>query len=342
MAFGLTNAPATFQLLMNSVLGPYLRKFALVFFDDILIFSKSLAEHLEHIKLVFEKLREHQLVAKLSKCTFAQEKVEYLGHVITGQGVATDPSKVAAIVQWPATSNVTQLRRFLGLVGYYRRFIQGYGSVCKPVFNALKKDSFSWTVEQQLAFDKVKQLKTIAPVLALPNFSQPFVLETDASGYGLGAVLMQNGKPLSFMSKAIGSKAAALSTYDKEALAIIEALNKWKHYFAASSLIIKTDQESLKYINEQRLTEGVQHKLLIKLLGYNFMVEYKRGKENRTADALCRATHAIMARFSSSAQPAWISDVTANYVSDQTCKDTISQLAVNPTSYPVTALQMGC
>jgi hypothetical protein len=147
---------------------------------------------------------------------------------------------------------------------------------------------------------------TTAPVLAMPDFSIPFVLEADASGYGIGAVLMQRGQPIAFLSKAIGPKAAGWSTYDKEALAIIEAIKQWKHYFAASSIIIRTDQQSLKHIQEQKLTEGIQHKLLIKLLGYKFRVEYKKGKENKVADALSRVKYAISTLISSAAIPAWI------------------------------------
>jgi hypothetical protein len=224
MPFGLTNAPATFQQLMNNVLEKFLRKFALVFFDDILIYSKSVQEHTVHLQQVFTSLRSNKLFAKRKKCTFAQEKVEYLGHIITGQGVATDPTKIEAITNWPIPTNVTELRSFLGLAGYYRRFVQNYGIICRPLFAALKKEGFTWSEEQTLAFTELKQKMTTTPVLAMPDFSQPFVLETDASGYGIGAVLMQQGKPISFMSKAIGPKAAALSTYDKEALAIIEAL----------------------------------------------------------------------------------------------------------------------
>lgn len=182
---------------------------------------------------------------------------------------------------------------------------------------------------------------TQAPVLALPDFSKPFVLETDACAYGLGAVLMQEGRPISFFSKSIGPKAAAFSTYDKEALAIIEALKHWKHYFAASSLIIRTDQQSLKYIQEQKLTEGIQHKLLVKLLGYNYTVEYKQGKKNRVVDALSRVQYRIHALVASAVKPAWITEVVASYKNDQRCKDLLAQLATSPTSVPNHALQQG-
>lgn len=250
MPFGLTNAPATFQQLMNTILTLYMRKIVLVFFDDILVYNRNTKEHLKHLQQVLEVLQSHQLYAKLSKCTFAQPQVEYLGHVIRGNGVTTDPTKIEAIVQWPTPENVTQLRSFLDLTGYYRRFIQNYGFICKPLFQPLKKDNFKWANEQMEAFNILKHKMTQAPVLALPDFSQPFILETDACAYGIGVVLMQEGRPLSYFSKTIGPKAAAMSTYDKEAMANIEPLKHWKHYFAASSLIVRTDQQSLKYIQE--------------------------------------------------------------------------------------------
>lgn len=230
---------------------------------------------------------------KKSKCVFGQTQVEYLGHIIRHNGVATDPIKVDAVRKWPEPQNITQLRSFLGLAGYYRRFVKGYGIICKSLFAALKNDGFSWGEEQKMAFENIKTAMSSAPVIALPDYSQPFVLEADASGYGLGAVLMQGGRPISFMSKSIGPKSAALSTYDKEALAILEGLKKRKHYFVGSTLVIRTYQQSLKYIQEQRMTEGVQHKLLVKLFGYNYKVEYKKGRENRAADALSRVKYDV-------------------------------------------------
>jgi hypothetical protein len=144
------------------------------------------------------------------------------------------------------------------------------------LFDPLKKEQFVWTDKQEKAFSDLKKIMIEPPVLALPNFSLPFILEADACDYGIRVVLMQQGKPISFLSKALGPRSAGWSTYDKEALAILEALKKWKHYFSASSLVIRTDQQSLRYIQEQKLTEGIQHKLLVKLLGYNYSMEYKK------------------------------------------------------------------
>lgn len=266
MPFGLTNTPATFQALMNDVLAQFVRKFSLVFFDDILIYSKSMDDHINHLRTVFETLRTNKLFAKLSKCIFAQKQVEYLGHIITDKGVATDPSKITAVLNWPTPTNITELIEFWGLTDYYRRFIKHYGIICRPLFDSLKKDSFSWGPTQNIAFLQHKQMMTQAPVLALPDFTKPFVLETDASGYGLGAVLMQQGQPIAYLNKTLGPKAAAASIYDKEAMAILEALRKWKHYFSSTSLVIKTGQQSLKYIHEQKLTEGIQHKATYQII----------------------------------------------------------------------------
>jgi hypothetical protein len=192
--------------------------------------------------------------------------VEYLGHVISEQGVATDPQKIAAVKDWPVSKTITQLRGFLGLARYYRRFVKDFGIICRPLHDMLKKNSFSWSNEKTQAFNTLKTKLTSAPVMALANFSIPFVLETDACGNGIGAVLMQQGKPIAYFSRTLGIRNAAMSTYDKEALAILEALKRWRHYFLDSDLIIKTDQKILKYITEQKVAEGIQHKLLLKLL----------------------------------------------------------------------------
>jgi hypothetical protein len=246
MPFGLTNAPATFQALMNKVFEPFMRKIMLVFFDDILIFSKTLEEHAQHLATILNVLRTNKLFAKFSKCVFATQQVEYLGHIISQHGVATDPQKIAAVQNWPVPKTITQLRGFLGLAGYYRRFVKDFGIICRPLHDMLKKHSFVWTEEQTTAFNLLKRCLTTAPVMALPNFSLPFTLETDACGTGIGAVLMQQGKPIAYFSKTLGIKNAALSTYDKEALAILEALKRWRHYLLDSDLVIKTDQKKFE------------------------------------------------------------------------------------------------
>lgn len=193
MPFGLTNAPATFQFLMNQVLAPFLRKFVLVFFDDILIYSKNWEDHKRHIEEVMTALRDNELVIKLKKCAFGLTSVSYLGHIISQEGVATDPQKVKKIANWPIPRNVTDLRKFLGMTGYYRRFIKGYGVVCRPLHDTLKKEGFQWGEPQTIAFENLKRHMCTSPVLSLPDFSTEFVIEADACGNGIGAVLMQLG-----------------------------------------------------------------------------------------------------------------------------------------------------
>jgi hypothetical protein len=166
------------------------------------------------------------------------------------------------------------------------------------------------------------------------DFTEPFILEADPSDSCIGVVLMQEGKPVSFLSKSLGPRPAGLSTYDKEALALIEALKKWKHYVSETSLMLRTDQQSLKYMGDQRLIQGVQNKLLIKLLGYNYKIEYKQGKENKAADALSRKPHTINSMVITSAIPLWVIEVLDSYNEDTKCKELEEQLRISPIVVP--------
>lgn len=192
MPYGLTGALATFQAIMNHILRPLLRKCVVVFIDDILIYSKTYEEHVQHIKMVFDILREHQFHVRLSKCSFAQQQLKYLGHVLSPAGVATDPSKIAVIKSWPVLGSVKELRSFLGMAGYYRRFVNNFGAMAKPLTDLLKKGQlFLWTVAHEESFNALKEALISAPVLALPNFEKVFVVQTDASEKGIGDVLHQ-------------------------------------------------------------------------------------------------------------------------------------------------------
>ena len=288
MPFGLTNAPASFQGWMNSIFKPLLRKCVLVFFDDILIYSSSQEDHWQHLKMVFELMREHSLYAKDSKCSFLMAKVEYLGHFISAVGVETDPRKVEAVAKWPTPVCVKDLRSFLGLAGYYRKFIRNFATISKELTNQLKKGAFQWNSSAQQAFDNLKTALVTAPVLALPDFNKVFVVETDASKEGIGAVLMQDSHPLAFLSKALGPRWQNLSVYEKELLAIVCAVQKWEQYLCGSHFIIKTDQKSLKWLLQQRISTPFQHFWLSKLMGFDYEIQYKGGTENVVADALSR------------------------------------------------------
>jgi hypothetical protein len=196
MPFGLSNAPAMFQALMNDVLRPYLRRFVLVFFDDILIYSSSWAEHLQHVGVVLHALRVHRLHLKRSKCSFGASSVAYLGHVISAEGVAMDADKVAAVASWPTPRLARALRGFLGLAGYYRKFIRDFGIIAAPLTRLLRRDAFAWDDDADSAFRVLQGTLTTGPVLQMPDFTKDFVVDSDASGADFGTVLHQ-GSPSS-------------------------------------------------------------------------------------------------------------------------------------------------
>ncbi|XP_062104134.1 uncharacterized mitochondrial protein AtMg00860-like [Humulus lupulus] len=190
---------------MNRLFSPFLRRFVIVFFYDILIYSRNISDHVFHLRMVLQLLQDNSFYAKVTKCSFFQSTIDYLGHLVSAKGVSVDPSKIAAMCDWPTPTSVKQLRGFLGLTGYYRRFVAHYASVAAPLTDLLKKDSFQWSSEASQAFEKLKAAMTSTPVLQLPDFSQDFIVETDASNIGIGGVLMQNGHPIAFFSKKIGT-----------------------------------------------------------------------------------------------------------------------------------------
>lgn len=288
MPFGLMNAPATFQATMNDIFRPFLRKFVLVFFDDILIYSKNMSEHQHHLSQILSVLFEHCFVANQSKCKFGCKQIDYLGHIISGEGVAVDPEKVRCILEWPEPRNVKGVRGFLGLTGYYRKFVKDYGKLVKPLTELTKKDNFSWGAEADAAFKLMKVIMTSPPVLVLPNFSLPFEVECDAAGRGIGAVLMQQRKPIAYFSKALSQGNLAKSVYEKELMALVLCIQHWRHYLLGKQFTVFTDHKSLKHFLQQRITSPDQQCWLAKLLGYQFEVKYKPGMDNKAADALSR------------------------------------------------------
>jgi hypothetical protein len=288
MAFGLCNAPATFQALMNDVLRPFLCWFVLVFFDDILIYSKNWEEHLHHLRMVLEELQRHQLFVERSKCAFGAPSIAYLGHVISAAGVAMDPAKVQAIFDWPVPRSAQAVRGFLGLAGYYRKFVPNYGTVAAPLTTLLKKDGFAWDDKAAAAFGALKATVTSAPVLTLPDFTKTFVVECDASSHGFGAVLTQEGHPVAFFSRPIAPRHQALAAYERELIGLVQAVRHWRSYLWGRCFVVKTDHYSLKYLLDQRLSTIPQHHWAGKLLGFTFTVEYRSGATNVVVDALSR------------------------------------------------------
>lgn len=265
-----------------------IHKMVLVFFDDILIYSKSSEEHLHHVREVFHLLRQHQLAVKFKKCAFGQSELEYLGHIISDVGVKVDRTKISAMLDWPQPTTVTELRGFLGLTGYYRKFVRNYGIIARPLTNLLRKGQFAWSPEAEATFNALKTALTTTPMLAMSDFSLPFVIQTDASGEGIGAVLSQNDRPIAFMSRTLGISKQAWSTYAREMLAIVIAIRVWRPYIIGRRFIIQTDQRSLRYLLEQRILTPEQQKWMGKLVGYDYEITYKPGKSNGAADALSR------------------------------------------------------
>ena len=202
MPFGFTNAPTAFMDLINRVFQPYLNRFILVFIDDILVYSGNPEEHSEHLRIVLQTLKERQLYAKLSKCQFWLDKVTFLGHVISAEGVSMDPQKIEVVVNWKPPKNVSKVRSFLGLVGYYKKFVEGFSKIAAPLTKLTRKDvKYDWVDTCQQSFEELKGRLTLAPVLALPNGRYGFMVYSDASRQGLGCVLMQNDKVIAYASR---------------------------------------------------------------------------------------------------------------------------------------------
>ena len=291
---------------------------------------------------MFEWLATDQWKLKLSKCKFAQRSVAYLGHIISEQGVSTDPSKVQAIVEWPVPSSVKELRSFLGLAGYYRKFVRHFGIISRPLTTLLKKGClFIWTSEHDTAFATLKSALSTAPVLALPDFSLPFAIETNACDSGVGAMLMQKDHPLAFISKSLSPRTRGLSTYEKEYLAILVAVEQWRHYLQCGEFTIHTDQKSLVHLNEQRLHTPWQQKVFTKLLGLQYKIIYKQGPENRVADALSRRSSTDQVLALSTSTPLWLEAVVSAYASDPQAQELITKLSLKPDDVPYYTLSGG-
>nr|ABA97341.1 retrotransposon protein, putative, Ty3-gypsy subclass [Oryza sativa Japonica Group] len=259
MSFGLTNAPAFFMNLMNKVFMEYLDKFVVVFIDDILICSRTKEEHEEHLRLVLEKLREHQLYAKFSKCEFWLSEVKFLGHVISAGGVAVDPSNVESVTNWKQPKTVSEIRSFLGLAGYYRRFIENFSKIAKPMTRLLQKDvKYKWSEECEQSFQELKNRLISAPILILPDPKKGFQVYCDASKLGLGCVLMQDGKVVAYASRQLRPHEKNYPTHDIELAAVVHALKIWRHYLFGTRTEANVVADALSRKGYCNATEGRQ------------------------------------------------------------------------------------
>jgi hypothetical protein len=296
LPFGLTNAPPTFMRLMNDVFRPLLDKCVLVFLDDILIFSRSKEEHEQHVREVLALLRKHKLYAKRSKCTFFTQSVDFLGFVVTSEGIKPDPRKIQAIQDWPTPKSTTDVRAFHGLASYYRKFIKGFSNIAAPLTaltGSLSK--FQWTPEADSSFHALKQALTLPPVLQ-PFNDAPGVLTrvtTDASGRAVGAELAQStdGKvwhPVAFESRKLTPAEQRYPTHEQELLAIVDAFKRWRHYLEGRQFEVVTDHHSLKYLSTQPQLSKRQAGWLDLLQEFSYTVRYAPGKSNVVADALSR------------------------------------------------------
>lgn len=293
MPFGLKNAPATFQRAMNNILGDYIGKICYVYLDDIVIVGRNLNEHLKNLALVLKRLSEFNLKIQLDKCEFLKKETEFLGHIIAEDGVKPNPEKIDKIMNWPIPKNDKEIKQFLGLAGYYRRFIKDFSKITRNMTKYLKKDVVLNIKDPDYinAFNTLKKVLSTDQVLSYPEFDKPFILTTDASDFALGAVLsqIQEGveKPIAFGSRTLTDTESRYATNEKEALAIKWAVTKYKPYLFGGKFTLITDHKPLTFIK----TSEKNSKILrwrLELENYDYDVKYKEGKTNVVADALSR------------------------------------------------------
>ena len=297
MGFGLTNAPATFMGVMNDVLRPFLRKFVVVFLDDILVFSNPWPEHLEHLACVLTALQANQLYCKLPKCEFAATSVKFLGHIISGQTIGPDPEKLKAVDSWSPPRTITEIRRFLGFANYFRRFIKDYASLARPLEELTGKYAkFTWSTAQQEAFDALRQAPTTAPVLRLADVTKAFRVVTDASDTAIGGVLLQlegggSWLPVAYTSRRLRGEERNYTAMERETLAVVHALRVWKLYLFAHFEVI-TDNQGVKYLRTKTNVSKREARWIDFLAEFDFDIVHRLGKEN-VADALSRSIASI-------------------------------------------------
>ncbi|WKA05219.1 hypothetical protein VitviT2T_023197 [Vitis vinifera] len=290
MPFGLTNPPSTFIRIMTQVLKPFIRQFVVVYFDDILIYSRSCEDHEEHLKQVMRTLRAEKFYINLKKCTFMSPSVVFLGFVVSSKGVETDPEKIKAIVDWPVPTNIHEVRSFHGMATFYRQFIRNFSSIMTPIIEGMKPGLFIWTKAANKAFEEIKSKMVNPPILRLPDFEKVFEVAYDASHVGIGAVLSQKGHPVAFFSENLNGAKKKYSTYDLEFYAVVQAIRHWQHYLSYKEFVLYSDHEALRYLNSQKKLNSRHAKWSSFLQLFTFNLRHCAGIENKVADALSRKT----------------------------------------------------
>ena len=295
MPFGLTNAPATFQHLMNSIFQDFLDDFVIVYLDDIMIYSKTYEDHLDHLEKVFERLKENKLYAKLKKCEFAKQEVQYLGYIVSQNSIKPEEDKVKAIKDWKQPQNQKDVMSFLGLANFYRKFIDNFSKRSIALTKLIGKNSkFQWNKDQEDAFQDIKNALCQAPVLKSPSRNGTFIVHTDASSEAIGAVLEQEDeqtnsiKPVAYYSQKLQGAQINYQTHEKELYAIIRSLITWKHYLEGQKFIICTDHHSINYLKTQPQISKRQARWVELMAEFDFDIQYKPGRTNIVADALSR------------------------------------------------------
>jgi hypothetical protein len=289
LCFGLTNAPATFQSVMNDMFKGS-EEFCCVYMDDILIFSKTEREHIWHVQRILEVLRQNKFYAKLSKCDFMKKQLLYLGHIISSEGIKPDPAKIAVVKDWPEPDNVHKLRSFLGFCNYFRKFIQGYSKLALPLTSLTKKgERYEWTDACQQAFEGLKWNLTNAPLLSLPDPGKPYEMVADASGYAIGGVLFQEGKPIAYESRKMNSAEQRYSAGEQELLAVVHCLRHWRCYLegCTGGLTLVTDHKPNTFLSTTEMLSRRQARWSELLSRYDYQWLYRPGRLN-CADPLSR------------------------------------------------------
>ena len=297
MSFGLTNAPTAFMDLMNHVFQPYVDQFVVVFIDDILVYSKDLEIHDTHLRVVLETLRKEQLYAKLSKCEFWLREVSFLRHIVSEKGIRVDPKKIEVIIEWKPPRNVMEVYSFLGLAGYYKRFVKGFSMTVAPIRLLQKNVRFEWSEKCQASFEKLKAFLTEAPVLTQPTYGKEYMIFSDASLNGLGSVLMQEGKVVSYASRQLKPHEKNYPTHNVESTTIVFALKIWRDYLYGEKCFIYTDHKSLKYFPSKIGLNLRQCRWMELIKDYDCVIDYHPEKANVVADALSRKSVQMLRAF---------------------------------------------